>query len=337
MKILLSSYAFHPSVGGLEAMSLMLAEEFVRRGHQVKIITQTPAAGQTCSPCAVVRQPGVRQLMALVKWCDVVFHNHISLRAAWPLLLVRRPWVIVHQGWIPSGLAGSLKNLCLPLARNVAISQAIAEHVGCGSAVIPNSYDDRLFRELPGHARNRELIFVGRLIGDKGVACALRALAELKSRGITPRLTVVGGGPEEPRLRQLAGEIGLAGQVCFAGIRRGEDLVRELNAHAILIVPSLWREPFGIVALEGIACGCVVIGSAGGGLKDAIGPCGVTFPNGDHQALADCIAGLLGHPAKLCALRSAAPAHLRQFTKAAVADAYLRILHGAAGSAKELG
>ncbi len=42
----------------------------------------------------------------------------------------------------------------------------------------------------------------------------------------------------------------------------------------------------GIVALEGIACGCVVIGSQGGGLKDAIGNCGLTYPNGDVAALA---------------------------------------------------
>jgi glycosyltransferase involved in cell wall biosynthesis len=59
-----------------------------------------------------------------------------------------------------------------------------------------------------------------------------------------------------------------------------------MNRHRILVVPSIWEEPFGIVALEGIASGCLAIGSEGGGLADAIGACGMTFPNGDSTALA---------------------------------------------------
>ena len=61
--------------------------------------------------------------------------------------------------------------------------------------------------------------------------------------------------------------LGLERQVEFTGVLQGETLVRTLNAHRIMVVPSRTPEPFGVVALEGIACGCVVVGSEGGGLS----------------------------------------------------------------------
>jgi glycosyltransferase involved in cell wall biosynthesis len=61
----------------------------------------------------------------------------------------------------------------------------------------------------------------------------------------------------------------------------------------VLVVPSRWEEPFGMVALEGIACGCLVVGSASGGLPDAIGSCGVTFKNGDAVDLSRAIREVL--------------------------------------------
>ena len=92
------------------------------------------------------------------------------------------------------------------------------------------------------------------------------------------------------------------------------------------MVPSRWAEPFGIVALEGIACGCVVVGSEKGGLKEAIGPCGVTFENGNVQALADQLKSLLGNPDRQANLRQQAAEHLAKFQSDAVTAAYLQIM-----------
>jgi glycogen(starch) synthase len=87
-------------------------------------------------------------------------------------------------------------------------------------------------------------------------------------------LKVIGEGPCRNDLEERVRKLGLADQVEFLGAIVGEPLVNILNRHKILVVPSSWNEPFGIVALEGIACGCMVIGSSGGGLPEAIGPCG---------------------------------------------------------------
>jgi glycosyltransferase involved in cell wall biosynthesis len=138
-------------------------------------------------------------------------------------------------------------------------------------------------------------------------------------------LTVVGGGPEEAVWRRLSGDLGQAAQVNFVGVKRGRELVEVLNAHKVLVVPSLWNEPFGVVALEGMACGCVVVGSEGGGLKEAIGPGGLTFPNGDIIALADCIRKALSDADTLARCRSSAPAHLARHQPNLVAENYLEV------------
>lgn len=102
-----------------------------------------------------------------------------------------------------------------------------------------------------------------------------------------------------------------------------------LNEIDCLVVPSVWSEPFGIVALEGIACGCLVIGSQGGGLKDAIGPCGLTYPNGDVAALAAAMRRVLDEPSLGTELRAKAPAHLARHSPQAVVDAYLQVMQRA--------
>ena len=100
MKILLSSHFFHPSVGGIEEVSRNLAHEFMRAGHEVKVVTYTRESDDADFPFSIHRRPGPLELLRLVEWCDVFFHNNISLRTAWPLLLHTRPWVVAHHTWI---------------------------------------------------------------------------------------------------------------------------------------------------------------------------------------------------------------------------------------------
>lgn len=329
MRILFSSHVFAPSIGGLETVSRHLAEEFTRQGHEVRLITQTAAAAGPDPlplPFPIWRRPSAGTLLGLTRWCDVYFHNNISLPRAWPLLLAPRPWVVAHHVWIPrTGVAGRLKRLALRYATGISISEAIARHVSTPSVVIPNPYDDATFKVQPDAPRTQDLIFVGRLVSDKGATLLLQALAALREGGLRPSLSIVGSGPEEAQLREQTAGLDLESQVSFLGVRRGAELARVLNQHRIIVVPSLWQEPFGIVALEAIACGCVAVGSQGGGLADAIGPCGNTFPNGDRDALRATLAPLLRDPDRLAALRRPAELHLRRHRLESVAQEYLAV------------
>jgi glycogen synthase len=326
LKILISSHAFAPSVGGIETVSALLAEEFSKVGHVVMIVTQTAAEKE--EQFAVVRQPSLRTLFGLVSWCDVFWHNNLSLRTVWPALLARRPVVITHQGSYcrqPQGI-----DLALRLQRglsnrltSVAISQFVASCFQPPPPVIPNPYDAGIFTRAAAGERSGDLIFVGRVVSEKGLDVLLESLALLRARGPRPRLTIVGSGPEEKSMHQLAARLDLVDQVTWSGIKRGSELAEILNRHKILVVPSRYDEPFGVVALEGIACGCAVIGSKGGGLPEAIGLCGITFPNGDAVALADALERLLAAPDQ--ELVAAAPQHLARFHPATIATSYLNL------------
>lgn len=334
MKILIYSPFFYPSIGGLETVVSILAHEFVAQAHEVKLVSQIPAKDDTAFPFEVIRRPDAGKLLQLMRWCDLFFQPSISLKGIWPLMLQPKPWVVSHNNWYRRdndrlSWQDYLKHFCIRFATNISVSHAIAAHIAPPSTVIPNPYQDDLFKVCTDVPRDRDLVFLGRLVSAKGVDLLLHALADLKTAGLTPNLTVIGQGPEESALEQLANSLGIAPQVEFVGAKVGQDLVRLLNAHQIMVVPSRWQEPFGIVALEGIACGCVVVGSAGGGLKDSIGPCGVTFPNENIAYLTQVLAQLLSYPEQLKAYLEQAKTHLCRHHPAIVAQAYLTVFEEA--------
>ena len=331
MKILFSSYLFDPSVGGIESVSKILAEKFAAADNEVHVVTQTPGPEIAGVNYRVTRRPSLSKLFALLNWCDLFFQNNITLRSLIPALLRRKPTLVVHQTWLRSARGemtwnNRLKRALLPRVTNVAISKAVADSIAGHSFVIGNPYDDAVFRLMPNIARDKDLVFVGRLVSDKGVDLLLSALKSLQNENFHPNLTIVGSGPEESNLRKLTAELSLDRQVTFSGQQFGNALAEILNQHRFLTVPSRWAEPFGIVALEGIACGCVIVGSEKGGLKEAIGPCGLTFENGNVSELAAQLKRLLSEPDLIAKFREGANEHLAKFQPDQVAAAYLRLM-----------
>jgi glycosyltransferase involved in cell wall biosynthesis len=343
MKLLVYSPAFLPKIGGLEINVAQFATEMVRLGCEVTVVTQTAAQSPDDFPYSVLRRPGARQLLRWTRWCDLYYQANVSLRGLWPLLLVRRPWGVSHHSWYRRedgriAWQDRLKRFLLRFATvSISVSQGIAVDLETPSLVIPNAYRDHLFRTLPDEPRERDLVFLGRLVSDKGVDVLLEALARLAGRGLRPTLTIIGDGPEAPRLREQVARLGLGDQVELLGIRTGEELVRWLNRHRILVIPSRYDEPFGIVALEGIACGCAVVGSRGGGLPEAIGPCGRTFENGNAADLAAVLAELLLDPAQQATCQQEAPRHLAEHASERICRLYFEALSGALSGRRAAG
>lgn len=328
MRILICSHVFAPNVGGIETVTAVLAEQFVRLGAAVTVVTQTPG-DQVFSKYQVVRRPSLIRLCALARKSDVIFQNNISLRTVLPLLLCGKPIVVTHQ-LLASRLNGHLgwqdrlKRAVYPLCRNLAISRPVAEGLQVKSTVVGNPFEAAEFSIDGETGRKKDIVFLGRLVSDKGCEVAVRALAILRQEGICPSFTVVGDGPEMEALKNLSAELGVATQVDFRGTMlagRG----RELAEHKIMVVPSKWAEPFGIVALEGIAAGCVVVASDTGGLPEAVGSCGLLVPAGDEDALAAACKRLLADSNLREAILAGRKSHLRKFEPETVAARYMEV------------
>lgn len=332
MRILLCSYVFPPSIGGIETVSRILAEQFCRLGSTVTVVTHTPGA-ECDGAYKVVRRPSLKKLRELAGGSDIIFQSNISLKTLLPLFFARKPIVIAHHGRMTRvngrrGWQDYLKRSLLFRCSNIAISQMVAEDLPIKSIVIEDPFEPGEFTDPGNGLRDKGIVFLGRLVSDKGCDLALRALAILKREGHKPSFTVIGDGPEMPALKQLTAELGLTGQVDFLGtIREGRGKL--VARHRIMVVPSIWEEPFGVVALEGIAAGCAVIASRGGGLPEAVGDCGILFPNGDVEALASAIKDVITNSSLRDQLTAGRDQHLKQFQPEVVARRYLEVFESA--------
>ena len=208
---------------------------------------------------------------------------------------------------------------------NICVSKAVQKEIPAASIVISNPYDEERFKVIPDNDRNIDLVYLGRLVSDKGVDTLLDALAILKNKNITPRLNIIGNGPELNNLQRISERLKLQEQVNFLGNKSGQALVNILNQHKIMVIPSKWEEPYGIVALEGLACGLRIIASMGGGLPEAIKEFGEYFTRNDSTSLAEKIEkALYQSKNNLYELDSSGlSAHLSKHYKKFVAKTYL--------------
>jgi glycosyltransferase involved in cell wall biosynthesis len=203
--------------------------------------------------------------------------------------------------------------------------------------------DDQAFPPGPAGRPGDELLFVGRLDRQKGAAVALAALARLTGPAGALPLRLVGTGPEEPALRQLAAELGVADRVRWDGQLPQPELADRYRRAAVLVVPGR-DEGLGLVAIEAQLCGTPVVAAASGGLLDVVtdGQTGRTFPPGQPDALARAVEAVLADPD--ASARMAAAARERALTRFGTAGAartyvgvYTEALEGLGAGRRRLG
>jgi glycosyltransferase involved in cell wall biosynthesis len=235
--------------------------------------------------------------------------SHPAARAACARVLRSSARVTAVSGWLADQAAGFAPDL----AGRVAVA--------------PMPVDDLAFSPGPAGRPRDELLFVGRLDGQKGADVILRALARLTGPAAALVLRVVGGGPEEATLRRLAGQLGVADRIRWDGQLPQAQLADRYRRAAMLVVPGR-DEGLGLVAVEGQLCGAPVVAAASGGLLDVVadGQTGRTFPPGQPDALARTIEAVLADPAATA--RMAATAGQRaaaRFGTTAAARTYVAV------------
>ena len=178
-------------------------------------------------------------------------------------------------------------------------------------SVVPCGVDLGRFRpDGPAEPRldgRRRVVVVSRLVARKGVADVIAALAGLPDTELVvaggPAAAELQADPEARRLLDVARAAGVADRACLRG-RVGRDRLPALLRSADVVACVPWYEPFGLVALEAMACGVPVVAAAVGGLCDTVvdGVTGLHVPPRRPEAIAAAVRRLLDEPARARAM-----------------------------------
>ena len=240
---------------------------------------------------------------------------------------------------LPSRYTVLTKRLYPGLARVIAISSGIQTSVEelvpalkgrVRTVYIPLELDKvraRALERLPETAPKQPyIVAVGRLEPQKGFDLLLRAYADLRKRGVTEPLVIVGEGKDGKMLRELAQSLGVAENIVFTGFQANPY---PWLAGAEVFVSSSRFEGFCRVIAEALAVGTPVVATdCPSGPAEVLedGEAGVLVPNEDVSALADGIYRLLSDSALQDKLRAYGPVRAEAFAPAATVRAFEDVL-----------
>ncbi|MEE9525563.1 MAG: glycosyltransferase family 4 protein [Candidatus Woesearchaeota archaeon] len=168
-------------------------------------------------------------------------------------------------------------------------------------ALNPNGFDEDKFKILKVdknkllklfdiHKPHKKIIsFVGKLTDFKGIDILIDAIPKINKAFPDTLYIIAGGGQLKDKLHQQAYKLGIDGQIFFIGLQPQENIAQIYNIADVSVVPSR-IEPFGLVAIEALACGTPVVATNAGGLPDFINSkVGQLVPMNNPDALAKAI------------------------------------------------
>jgi glycosyltransferase involved in cell wall biosynthesis len=308
MRVLLYSHYFAPGSGGLATFSDGLAGSLGSLGVTVRMATASVNTSAVKRPWPIHWAVTARELIRLCRWAEVVHMNGFRAAVVGAAWLTRRPVIWTHHeySFCPTGLGwwqerdrsfalpqcwaclldrgydrrSALRRIAATAARTVSRRLVSAhttttEHMKrrldlASSAVVPLGVTLPVQEAQAKGPKNSEftVAYAGRLIPEKGVDVAIRAIAEARRHGSDVRLVVIGDGPERGVLEELAQRELPASACTFLGELNPDLALARMALADAVIVPSVWSEPAGFVVLEAMALGVPVIATEAGGIPE---------------------------------------------------------------------
>jgi glycosyltransferase involved in cell wall biosynthesis len=314
-------------MGGAERQICDLADQFIRLGHHVLLVSMTgeivnrPHSEDVDIVLLKIKKKPLSVLRAY--WQTVkllrlykpdVVHSHMvhaNIFTRLVRLMVSIPKLIcsahsVNEGGIWRILAYRFTDRLCDVSTNVS-QEAVEVFIQQGAVsagrmqVMYNGIDTKRFAfNLSNRLRLRSqiglkeniplLLAVGRLTAAKDYKNLLMAFAMLPSKHSCIQLVIIGDGDEKTCLTEMAEIIGLRDRVHFLGLRY--DVEDWMSAADLFVLSSTW-EGFGLVVAEAMAADLVVVATDCGGVKEVVGTAGFLVPPKDSQLLAIAIEQVL--------------------------------------------
>jgi glycosyltransferase involved in cell wall biosynthesis len=372
VNIVLYTFPFAPQIGGLERLTENTARRLTARGHQVTVVTDTPAARPDAHPFRVLRRPALAALVAAIRRSDVVHLNGFDASVFACAAFFRRPIVWQHIDYDtvdPRGLCsrygrscdfrlrrcwqclrsdhsrlGTLRALAAFAAKVIASRFVRVNLVAAAYAarrlrlprarLVPLGADLSLFSPADAPEGSFTVLFSGRHVPAKGCDVLVRAVAICRDRGLPVRTVIAGDGPHRSSSEQLAASLSLNGSVTFTGFVADGDLVKLIQASSAVVVPSTNDEYYCLAALEAMSCGIPVIASDAGSLPEILGSSGLLFPPGNAQALADRIERVFNDADLRRKMREDGRRRARELSDEQMVGAYEDVYRGVARSSR---
>jgi len=335
--------------GGAERLVVDLSNALAKNGHRVSIVTffdDIPLASELDKNVEVhiVKKKGKLSLgliSALPKKlleidADIV-HTHLFGADVWGRLAAKKlhlPVVSTEHNINKS--EGILKHQIKRMLRKktdqyVAVSQSVAVYMRERYSIqedyidiIPPGIDIKKFQELsqPEWSDITSILMLGRLTEQKGFDIAVKALAGLQELDWTCQ--IVGNGEEEQELQRQIRTLGLEERITMS--QATTDVGGVYTSADIVLMPSRW-EGFGMVALEAMAAGRLLIGSRVGGLPDMIQDKenGVLFEPNNEESLQKALLWTFDHGDEAKRMARRAKDHVESFDIAHMVEAYTKI------------
>jgi glycogen(starch) synthase len=152
------------------------------------------------------------------------------------------------------------------------------------------------------------LLAMGRLVPEKGFDVAIDAMRSVLATHPAARLTIAGDGSEREALRRRAERLSVSHAVELAGWVPPGDVPALIARSSVVVMPSRWREPFGLVALEAAQGGRPIVATSRGGLPEIVvsGETGLLIDADDPRVLAEAVVSLLDRPGMAARMGAAA-------------------------------
>ena len=247
----------------------------------------------------------IRQAFAL--GIPTVFFNwqNIFKIFPWPFYAMER-YTIKYAA---AAIAGSAEAKEVLLRKGCRASISIIPQFGVDTQIFFHKPQTELRNKIINSPDSYVVGYAGRLVKEKGIDDLLRACKMLQKE---IHVVLIGTGDQRLELERNAQLYGIPDRVHFVDYVKSTEMPQYLNILDCLVLPSHtqknWKEQFGRVLIEAMACELPVIGSSSGEIPQVIGQAGTIFPEGDIQALRDLIERLfvdkslrmkLGHEGRL--------------------------------------